>query len=283
MKRSFPALAAVSVALLLSACDGASNAPGPFDAGTDTGADDAAGLPGDAGADAVDPQGLSGETVLDLDEVKTSPGSYDWFDFKPNVKKLILAGAPETEHVAILWYTITEGAVGLHYHAKTESVFVIDGTQTDAKGVYPTGTVYFNPPGSGHEIMHSSGFFILAYAAPPDFASTSLIGEYTPVRIDTSAADLTTAYPFAESSAGVRVFSPALDSTGGMTAAFIDITSAGDYAYRGNYLLVLKGSCDIEGVTLAKDKLVVGKTVTPRSYKVAASTGSACLAMGVSF
>jgi hypothetical protein len=252
----------------------------------DTGSDDGTGLPADAGADATesaDAQGLSAATVLDLNDVKTNPGSYDWFDFKPNVKKLILAGMPETEHVAILWYTITEGAVGLHYHSKTESVFVIDGTQTDAKGVYPTGTVYFNPPGSGHEIMHSSGFFVLAYAAPPDFVNTSLIGAYTPIRIATGAADLTTAYPFVESKAGVRVFSPALDSTGGMTAAFIDITSAEDYVYRGNYLLVLKGSCDIEGVTIPKDKLVVGKTVTPRSYKVAASTGSTCLAMGVSF
>ena len=201
------------------------------------------------------------------------------------MKKLVLAGVPESEHVAILWYTITDGAVGLHYHAKTESVFVIDGTQTDGKGVYPTGTVYFNPPGSGHEIMHSSGFFLLAYAAPPDFANTSLIGEYTPIRIDTSAVDLTTAHPFVESKAGVRVFSPALDGTGGMTAAFIDIASAsaGDYIYQGNYLLVLGGSCDVEGVTIAKSKLVVGKTVTPRSYKVTATSGSTCLAMGVSF
>jgi hypothetical protein len=287
MKPSFPALSAVSLALLLAACDGARDASAGVDAGTDTGSDDATALPADAGTDAVDPppdaQGLSAETVLDLNDVKTNPGPYDWFDFKPNVKKLILAGVPETEHVAILWYTITEGAVGLHYHAKTESVFVVDGTQTDAKGVYPTGTVYFNPPGSGHEIMHSSGFFLLAYAAPPDFANTSLIGEYTPIRIDTSAADLTTAYPFVESEAGVRVFSPALDSTGGMTAAFIDITSLGSYVYSGNYLLVLKGSCDVEGVTIAKDKLVVGKAVTPRSYKIAASTGSTCLVMGVSF
>jgi len=68
-----------------------------------------------------------------------------------------------------------------------------------------------------------------------------------------------------------------------MTAAFIDIASAGEYVYRGNYLLVLRGSCDIEGVALAKGKLVVGKTVTPRSYKVGATGGGTCLAMGVSF
>jgi len=83
---------------------------------------------------------------LDLADVKTNPGAYEWFDFRPNVLKLILAGAAETEHIAILWYTLTDGAVGLHYHSMTESVYVIDGTQTDGKGSYPTGSVYFNPP-----------------------------------------------------------------------------------------------------------------------------------------
>jgi ChrR Cupin-like domain len=275
----------------LAACSSAKDSPSPADAGSEA--------PGDAGPEATsdtgpeapadaaelapDGQALSTETVLDLDDLKTNPTPYDWFDFKPNVKKLILAGAPETQHVAILWYTIEDGGVGLHYHSKTESVYVIDGTQTDAKGVYPTGTVYFNPPGSGHEITHSTGFFVLAYASPPDFANTDLIGEYTPVRIDTGAPDLTSLYPFEDITTGVRVYAAPLDSTGGMSAAFIETTSSGDYVYRGNYVLVLKGSCDIEGVPFTKDKMVVGKTVEPRPYKIAASKDSSCLALGVSF
>jgi hypothetical protein len=80
------------------------------------------------------PKELTSATVLDLDDVKNNPTSYEWFDFKPNIQKLILAGAPETEHIAILWYTVTDGGVALHYHSKTESVYVIEGTQTDAKG-----------------------------------------------------------------------------------------------------------------------------------------------------
>jgi hypothetical protein len=276
MKASFAVSSFVYFALIShAACNSASDSPQSADAGPDAGSD-AAGL-------LADGQVLSSSTVLDLSDLEANPSSSEWFDFKPNVKKLILAGVPETEHVAILWYTIADGGVGLHYHSKTESVYVIDGTQTDAKGVYPTGTVYFNPPGSGHEITHSTGFFVLAYAAPPDFANTNLIGEYTPVRIDTGAADLTSLYPFEQSKAGVRVFTVPVDSVGGMTAAFVEITSSDDYVYSGNYLLVLKGSCDIEGVTVAKDWIVVGKTVVPRPYKVAATNGSSCLAMGVSF
>jgi hypothetical protein len=225
----------------------------------------------------------SSKTILDLADVKSNPDDYEWFDFRPNVKKLILAGAAETEHVAILWYTVSDGGVALHYHSKTESVYVIDGTQTDAKGSYPTGTVYFNPPGSGHQITNSSGFFLLAYAAPPDFMSTDLIGEYTPVRIDTDASDLTSAYPFEEKPSGVQTFAPKLDDMGGMSATFIELASTKSYKFEGNYLAVLEGSCEIDGQKHGADMLVVAETVQPETFKVKAPKGSSCLAMVVSF
>jgi len=229
------------------------------------------------------PKELATATAFNLDDVKTNPTTYEFMDFKPNVQKLILAGAPETEHIAILWYTVPDGGVGLHYHAKTESVYVIDGTQTDAKGTYPTGTVYFNPPGSGHQITDSSGFFVLAYAAPPDFANTDLIGSYEPIRIDTTDPDLTSENPFEEQKTGVKTFAPPLASEGGLSAEFIETTSSDAYAFTGNYLLVLKGSCEIEGLPFASGQLVVTKTVELQSFKVAAPKASSCLAMGVSF
>ena len=290
--RSFASLTFFG-AMALSACGSShpslpgsdSGADGETDAGADVGLDGGA----DAGADAEtgaapDAGGPSSTTVLDLNDVKTNPAPYGWFDFKPNVKKLILAGAPETEHVAILWYTTQDGGVGLHYHAKTESVYVIEGTQTDGKGVYPTGTIYFNPPGSGHQITDSTGFFLLAYAAPPDFMSTGLIAEYTPIRIDTAAADLTTANPFGTSQQnGVRTFSPALDAVGGMSATFIEMAPSATYTYQGTYLLVLRGSRDIEGVALAPNGLIVGKVTTPQPYAITAPATGSCLALGVSF
>ncbi|HEX4337345.1 MAG TPA: cupin domain-containing protein [Polyangiaceae bacterium] len=238
------------------------------------------GGPGSDGGSTTDGGTL---TLLDLDDVKTNPSAYAFFDFKPNVKKLILTGAAETQHIAVLWYTTQDGGVALHYHSKTESVFVIDGTQTDAKGIYPTGTVYFNPPGSGHQITDSTGFFLLAYAAPPDFASTNLIEAYTPIRIDTTDANLTSTYPFEQKAAGVKTYSPGLVSTGGMSAELIETTSVTSYPYQGNYVLVLEGSCDINGMTATKDKVVVTSTIEPQPYAVAAVTGESCLAMGISF
>ena len=221
-------------------------------------------------------------TVVDLKDVTTSPSGHPWFDFRPNLKKLILSGAPETQHVALLWYTVTDGSVGLHLHSKTESVYVIDGTQTDAKGVYPTGTVYFNPPGSGHSITNSSGFFILAYASPPDFKGTERIQEYTPLRIDTADPNFTSAHPFEQKKAGVRTFQAPLDGAGGMSAEFIELTApGGEYEYRGNYLLVLQGSCSIEGASFGKEMLLVAKAVVPQPFHLTAETS--CLAMGISF
>lgn len=229
------------------------------------------------------PKELTSAVAYDLDDIKTHPAGYDWFDFRPNIQKLILAGVPESQHIAILWYTVPDGGVALHYHSKTESVYVVDGTQTDAKGSYPTGTVYFNPPGSGHQVTDSTGFFLLAYAAPPDFAATDLIGEYEPVRIDTTEPDLTDTYPFEERQSGVKTFSAPLDREGGLSAEFVETTSHDGYAFSGNYLLVLKGSCDIDGISFGERKLIVTKTVDPQAFPVAATAGHTCLTLGVSF
>lgn len=233
--------------------------------------------------DASKPKELTSAVAYDLDDIKTNPELYDWFDFRPNIQKLILAGVPESQHIAILWYTVTDGGVALHYHAKTESVYVIDGTQTDAKGSYPTGSVYFNPPGSGHQVTDSTGFFLLAYAAPPDFTATDMIGEYTPVRIDTTDPDLTTTYPFSNQANSLRTFTVPLDGEGGLSAEFVEATGSGNYTFTANYLLVLKGSCDIEGLSFGEQKLVVTKTVEPQWFEVTATKGNSCLALSVSF
>jgi hypothetical protein len=263
---------------------------GPSDAAvpSDAAIGDASMSDADAGADASLEDAaspildLGTKALVDLADVAQHPNDYEWFDFKPNVKKLILAGAPETRHIAILWYTVTDGAVGLHYHAKTECVYVIDGTQTDAKGVYPTGTVYYNPPTSGHAISDSSGFFLLSYAAPPDFTNTDLIEDYTPVRIDTEDPELLSEYAF-DSDGGVSTYAVPLDAEGGMSSELIALGATEAYTFSGNYLLVLEGTCKIDGQVLAEDSLVVTHDVVPETFSLGAPDGADCLAMGISF
>lgn len=288
-------LRSLSIAALtlgsLSACGDDSSAAGDDGGLSDAGASDASAIDSggeppdddDGGGGDEDAGGDEGKTVLDLADVAAHPDDYAWFDFRPNLKKLILAGAAETEHVAILWYTVEDGGVALHYHSKTESVYVIDGTQTDAKGTYETGTVYFNPPTSGHQITDSSGFFLLAYASPPDFMGTDMIEPYTPITLDTEDPDFTSEHPFDEQETGVLTFAPELDAAGGMSAEFIETTSAAAYEYTGTYVLVLDGSCEIDGDTYAEDMLVASKTVVPEPFTIAASASSTCLVMAVSF
>lgn len=250
--------------------------------GSSTDAGGAAGAGGDGGEGSDPPF-----RVIDLNDVKTNPSNYEgdggWFEFRPNVQKLILAGEEQTQHIAILWYTVTDGAVGLHLHSKTESVYVIDGTQTDAKGTYADGTVYFNPPGSGHQISDSSGFFLLAYAAPPNFMDTDMIEEYTPITIDTTNPDLATEYDFAELADGLSTYTVPLDEEGGMSAELIETSSADAYMFSGNYLLVLEGPCEVEGATQDTGSLIVAKTIATQTYEISAPAASTCLAMGISF
>lgn len=228
-------------------------------------------------------QALSSKTILDLQDVSANPAGYEWFDFRPNVKKLILAGAAETEHVAILWYTVPDGRVGLHRHAQTEAVYVIDGSQTDAKGTYATGTIYFNPPGSGHALEDSSGLFLLAYAAPPDFKDTASIVDYTPLRLDTTDPALLSDAAPPPAGSGVRTLDIALDSSGGMSGRLIELSSPEDrYEYVGNYLLVLEGTCQLSESALGKQSLVVARSVKPEPFAIAAA-GGPCRLLGVSF
>lgn len=227
--------------------------------------------------------GLSRSTIVDLTDLTAHPENYDFFTFRPNLEKLILSGSPDTQHISILWYTIPNGSVGLHYHAMTESVYTIAGTQTDAKGVYPTGSLYFNPPGSGHAVSDSSGFFILAYAAPPDFANTALIQDYTPIQINTADPALESRYPFEAVQAGVSVYTLPLDPSGGMSSQFIKSTTLESYEYTGNYLLVLRGSCMIDGTLFNPNMLVVAPTIETQAYHISAAEGHDCLALGLAF
>ena len=90
-------------------------------------------------------------------------------------------------------------------------------------------------------------------------------------------------YDFTELAEGLQTSAVPLQEAGGLDAELIETSSSTPYAYEGNYLLVLEGSCDVEGVPLAEGMLVVARTVVPEAYRVRAAADSACLALGVSF
>lgn len=227
--------------------------------------------------------GLYHSTLIDLTQLIATPENYDFFTFRPHVKKLMLSGAADTKHISILWYVGPDGRVGRHFHGMTEAVYAIAGTQTDDQGVYATGSLCFNPPGSSHDISASSGFFILAYASPPDFDHPAAVEDFSPIHIDTTEPDLATRYPCTVRQDGVCVYDIPLDPAGGMSAQLIHSTTLESYAYDGNYLLVLEGRCCIDGMHCDPQMLVVANTVAPQSYHVRAVAGQACFVFGLSF
>lgn len=222
---------------------------------------------------------LSDSTVVELATMRTNTADYEWFQFKPGVKKLILSGKPDSRHVSVLWYGYEgkPGLVPLHYHEKTESIFVIDGTQTDGKGTYGKGSFYFNPPGSGHDISDSSGLFLLSYAAPPDFKRTAEIAPYENVVVSADYAKL----PLTPCADGTLCYVPPLAEDGGLRSRFVR-PRASPVTLTANVLLILQGACTVAGQTLQADTLVVRKSTEPGPYPVAASGGE-CLLFEMAF
>jgi len=68
-----------------------------------------------------------------------------------------------------------------------------------------------------------------------------------------------------------------------MSSQFIKSESFEDYQYEGNYLLVLEGSCNIDGSTFNENMLIVATTTERQIYKIRADETHSCLALGLSF
>ncbi len=230
--------------------------------------------------DLPDSASLAQTEILDLEDLRTNTASYEWFEFKPGVKKLILSGTPDTKHVSILWYWYEDkpGKVPLHYHDKTESIFVIEGTQTDDKGIYPKGSFYFNPPTSGHDIRDSTGLFLLSYAAPPDFKRTAEIAPYENLIVSPDYASL----PLASCAGESQCLPLDLDPAGGMSGRFIKL-GAESISVSANAIIVLEGSCTIASKQFPVDTLLVAKSQTPLDYEIGPVTGSECLVFELAF
>jgi len=75
----------------------------------------------------------------------------------------ILEGSPA---IAVLRYE--PGArVPLHEHVGAEIIFVLEGSQADAKGTYGKGDIVINPAGSRHSVWSDDGCVVLLHWAEP--------------------------------------------------------------------------------------------------------------------
>jgi anti-sigma factor ChrR (cupin superfamily) len=81
--------------------------------------------------------------------------------FKPGITICRLTEDAEGEPaVAVLRYE-AGAAAPFHEHLGLETVFVLDGSQRDEKGVYGVGALVLNPTGTRHSVWSDEGCVVL--------------------------------------------------------------------------------------------------------------------------
>jgi anti-sigma factor ChrR (cupin superfamily) len=81
--------------------------------------------------------------------------------FRPGIDvHWLMTGDTSEPTVAVLKYA-AGSRVPRHRHVGLETIVVMDGTQSDESGDYPTGTVILNPPGSEHSVWTDQGCVVL--------------------------------------------------------------------------------------------------------------------------
>ncbi|MGR3367894.1 MAG: cupin domain-containing protein [Sagittula sp.] len=74
--------------------------------------------------------------------------------------------AEGTPQVALLRYE-PGAAAPRHRHSGMETVLVLDGSQSDENGHYPTGSLVLNPEGSVHTVRSDEGCVVLIQWTKP--------------------------------------------------------------------------------------------------------------------
>ena len=79
------------------------------------------------------------------------------------------------------------------------------------------------------------------------------------------------------------MYTPELAANGGMAARVIELSTGASYDYTGNYVLVLDGSCNVQGQTREAALLVVTNEIAAQPFALAANGSGKCLLLAVSF
>lgn len=100
-------------------------------------------------------------------------GGWNSLDFVPFREGIEIAKILEGEPaLAILRYQ-PGATVPAHRHPAPETVLVLEGSQTDDNGHYPTGTLIVNTTGSSHNVWSTDGCVVLVqWAKPIEFSGT---------------------------------------------------------------------------------------------------------------
>lgn len=108
----------------------------------------------------------------DLLQYAAEPDRLSWETLRPGVQFHALYGAPGAGPAAALLRYAPGALVPEHRHTDYEHILVLHGSQHDADGHYPAGTLLVSPPDSRHAVASDEGCVVLAiWSAPIEFGA----------------------------------------------------------------------------------------------------------------
>ena len=110
----------------------------------------------------------------DLLQCAGEPDRLTWEVLRTGVQVHALYGTPGSGPAAALLRYAPGASVPTHIHTDYEHILVLRGSQRDADGHYPAGTLLASPPGSQHAVVSDEGCVVLAiWSAPIEFTGGS--------------------------------------------------------------------------------------------------------------
>ena len=92
-----------------------------------------------------------------------------WEDLRPGVEVQFLHRALGEPIAALLRYQ-PGATVPVHRHTGVEFIYVLQGSQRDADGVYAAGSFKVNLPGTAHDLISDDGCVVLiVWQSPVEF------------------------------------------------------------------------------------------------------------------
>jgi anti-sigma factor ChrR (cupin superfamily) len=99
---------------------------------------------------------------------------FEWTPYRAGVGIHRLYGNSDSGPSAALLHYTPGASIPKHAHQGYEHIFILHGTQVDARGTHTAGTLVINPPGSSHEVSSPGGCVVLViWERPVAFFSSA--------------------------------------------------------------------------------------------------------------
>ena len=105
--------------------------------------------------------------VHDLLDAQKTIAERDWQELRPGVMVSYLYQENDQGMSAALLHYAPQARVPRHEHLGYEHIFILEGSQQDANGIYEQGSLLIHRKGTQHEVYSEQGCLALAVWQQP--------------------------------------------------------------------------------------------------------------------